>query len=179
MNRELVIAEWKKASGALRSARILTDAGEYDDAVTRAYYAMRHASLAALATRGVTPPRTHQGVQNAVRNQLVHDGELSADRLEDLGHGRQTRESADYDAFAWTNQEEAEGACRHAGQFLTETRRYLMNKGIEQERLPSIAETTGRKPVGPGGDPAVKPPGTRPNIQPPKPRGDEPQRGRE
>ena len=116
MNRELVIAEWKKASGALRSARILTDAGEYDDAVTRAYYAMRHASLAALATRGVTPPRTHQGVQNAVRNQLVHGGELSSDRLEDLGQGRQTRESADYDAFASTNQEEAETACRHAGE---------------------------------------------------------------
>ena len=69
MNRELVSAEWRKATGALRSGKILTEAGEYDDAVTRTYYAMRHAALAALASRGTTPPRTHEGLQKAVRNQ--------------------------------------------------------------------------------------------------------------
>lgn len=74
MNRELVGAEWTKATGALRSAKILTRAGEYNDAVTRTYYAMRHASLAALAARGTTPPRTHQGLQNAVRNTPVRPG---------------------------------------------------------------------------------------------------------
>ena len=146
MNRELVSAEWKKANGSLRAARVLTDHGEYDDAATRAYSAMRHAALAALAIRGVTPPRTHKGVQNALRNQLVHKGQMDRERFDDLGDGRLTREVAEYDAFTWTSEEEAKAACADAEKFMQETRNYLLSKGIEREAL----ETAERKPLRPG-----------------------------
>jgi len=178
VNRELVGAEWTKATGALRSAKILTRAGEYNDAVTRAYYAMRHASLAALAARGTTPPRTHQGLQNAVRNQLVHGQELRAERLEQLGEGRQNREDADYDAFSSMSREEAEAACKDAGEFLAETRRHLLKRGIESERVPDNTETPAHTPVRPGGDPGIEAPPARPVSQPRGPAGNNPDRER-
>jgi uncharacterized protein (UPF0332 family) len=44
-----VTALWSKADTAAASARILFDAGDYDGAVNRAYYAMFTAARAALA----------------------------------------------------------------------------------------------------------------------------------
>ena len=48
MNRDLVLAEWRRAQMALRAAQLLTAEGYPEDASSRAYYAILHAAKAVL-----------------------------------------------------------------------------------------------------------------------------------
>jgi uncharacterized protein (UPF0332 family) len=54
MNRELILAEWRRAQQALRAAEVLISEECYSDAVSRTYYAVLHAAKAALYVHGVT-----------------------------------------------------------------------------------------------------------------------------
>ena len=60
LNRARVVAEWQRSGEALQSALIPSQAGLAADAVSRAYYAILHATKAALLTQNITPT-THQG----------------------------------------------------------------------------------------------------------------------
>lgn len=53
-SEEFVKASLKRAEKALKAARILFDNNELEDAVSRAYYAMFHATRALLFTRNLT-----------------------------------------------------------------------------------------------------------------------------
>ena len=53
MNRGIVLAEWRRASEALRGAELLAAEGCCADAVSRAYYAVLHAAKAALLANGI------------------------------------------------------------------------------------------------------------------------------
>ena len=63
LNRDRVVAEWQRSGEALRSTLILSQAGLSADAVSRAYYAILHATKAALLTQNVTTT-THQGARD-------------------------------------------------------------------------------------------------------------------
>ncbi len=62
-------AHMEKAVRRLRVAEKLLRDGEYEDAVSRAYYAMYHAAKAALATVNVFP-KTHKGVFQSLAEDL-------------------------------------------------------------------------------------------------------------
>lgn len=49
------VDEMKRARKALKASETLMDSGLYEDAVSRAYYAVLHAAKAALATRQHAP----------------------------------------------------------------------------------------------------------------------------
>src|SRR2546422_2311614 len=53
MNRNMVLAEWQRATQSLHAAELLAREGYREDAVSRAYYAILHAAKAALFVHDV------------------------------------------------------------------------------------------------------------------------------
>ena len=53
MNRNMVLAEWQRATQSLHAAELLAREGYREDAVSRAYYAVLHAAKAALLVHDV------------------------------------------------------------------------------------------------------------------------------
>ena len=125
---------------------------------------MEQAARAVLATKG-HEPRTHRGVVQAFNNQFIRSGEMNTRWGGSLEDGNQARNTADYSAFYRASEDEAQEQCAEAAEFLTDTRQYLVKKGLKD--LPNVSELTERKPLRRGGDPAVKNPPQRPKIAPP------------
>ena len=53
-------ASLERAEKALKSAKLLQENGEHEDAASRAYYAMFHAARALLFNKGISA-KTHRG----------------------------------------------------------------------------------------------------------------------
>jgi hypothetical protein len=102
-----------KALRKLRSAEKLLKEKEYDDSISRAYYAMLHAARAALTTRG-SSPRTHEGVLREFGRLFIVTGELPEERGKDLSVVRYLRERCDYAPLYEANRKEAVDALRKA-----------------------------------------------------------------
>ena len=73
-SEKFVKASLKRAEKALKSARILLENNELEDAVSRAYYAMFHAAQAVLVWMGISPSRTHRGLRNSFGKNVVLKG---------------------------------------------------------------------------------------------------------
>lgn len=72
-SKRLVEASLSKAEKALRSAKLLEENGELEDAVSRAYYAMFHAARAILFGKGLKA-KTHRGTISLFGEKIVKEG---------------------------------------------------------------------------------------------------------
>jgi uncharacterized protein (UPF0332 family) len=97
MNAEVLLI---KAERAMTSARLLLEAGDFDGACNRAYYAMFDAARAALISVGPWQageiPRTHSGLISAFSMHLVKAGRVSVELGRDLNKAEEIRLIADY-----------------------------------------------------------------------------------
>jgi uncharacterized protein (UPF0332 family) len=92
--RTNVTLELAKGQNALHAARLCADAGLWDDAVSRAYYAAFHHVQALLFSAGLEA-RSHTGTHHLFHLHLVRPGHVPA-RLGKLLAGLQKyREQAD------------------------------------------------------------------------------------
>lgn len=123
-DRDLARAYLVKARNKARVARELLNMGEWDDAVSRAYYAAFHAAQAALLTEGQRP-QTHRGVVTLFGLLLVQTGKLDRKWGRLLTSLKDDREASDYEAFSWIDQETARRAAQEAEQFLAAIEQYL------------------------------------------------------
>ena len=89
--RAVVHARLTKAAGKLATAAADLSAARYDDAASRAYYAMFQAARALLAARGLTA-RSHSGLAAVFAEHFVRTGEISVQFGRWLGQGRRNRE---------------------------------------------------------------------------------------
>lgn len=62
MNRDLVLAEWRRAGMALRAAQLLSAEDYPEDAASRAYYAILHAAKAVLFVHDIATA-SHAGTR--------------------------------------------------------------------------------------------------------------------
>jgi uncharacterized protein (UPF0332 family) len=89
-----------KAQRAAASAKLLLEAGDYEGACNRAYYAMFDAAKAALATIGAPKEaqtaRTHSGLISAFSLHLVKSGHLSVEIGRALNQMQDIRLVSDY-----------------------------------------------------------------------------------
>jgi uncharacterized protein (UPF0332 family) len=90
----------------LSHARQIFDIGLYDDAISRAYYAMFYAAKAALLDEGVDL-RRHSSVVAKFRELFVITGRVEADYLRYLGRAQGARDRSDYVPFISTSREDA------------------------------------------------------------------------
>jgi uncharacterized protein (UPF0332 family) len=80
----------------LASARLLRDAGDYESAVSRCYYAMFYAAEAALLARGVAAG-SHKGVIAEFNRLYVKSGVVADDLGRALGQAFEKRQLGDYE----------------------------------------------------------------------------------
>ena len=117
MNRLMVVAEWQRAVESLQAAEVLAREGLRADAVSRAYYAILHASKAALQVNDVAA-ESHAAVRRLFGQHLVRPGEIELEWSAYLAEGLDDRLGADYDATAQFSTQEAGAECDRARAFL-------------------------------------------------------------
>ena len=113
-----------KSREKLRVAEHLLQSGEYEDAVSRAYYSAFHAAQAALLTEGLTA-NTHQGLVNLFGLHLVKTGKLPKQLGKFLANLKDDRESSDYEVYSGIDRETAQHAVEEAKAFLAAVEAYV------------------------------------------------------
>lgn len=116
-----------KAERALRGARLLLDANEYEGACNRAYYAMHDAAQAALIFAGnfdYKVAKTHRGLIAAFGIHLVQAQKLPRELGRALNQVEQVRLLADYTGDEIEN-EQAAWAVQQATLFIKAVRNLI------------------------------------------------------
>lgn len=134
MNRDLALAEWRRAREALRAAEILTREGYYSDAVSRTYYAILHAAKATLHVHDVSA-ESHAAVRRMFGLHLIQAGAVENSWAACLGESLDDRLSADYDPQVFFNEQEARDECSQSRRFILRIRRYLLLNGFKESEL--------------------------------------------
>jgi len=127
--REIQIqAEWRRSLKAQGAAEILLEAGFYEDAVSRAYYAVLHAARAALLVQDVVT-ESHTAVRRRFGKELVQQGLLEKEWAIILAHEQDERASADYDVELTFPQEVTAQRVEKSRRFLEWIRSFCRRKG--------------------------------------------------
>jgi uncharacterized protein (UPF0332 family) len=122
---------WNKARQSAAGARVLFAAGLYDDACSRAYYAMFNAARELLAGRGIDAERvkTHQGVLRQFSAVFVQSGLFDEDDGRALRRAGETRNVADYDSFAGAGLDRAQATMNAMEKFMATAERVFAQEG--------------------------------------------------
>jgi len=132
--RELV----SKAERSVVAARRLLETGDYDFAVSRAYYAMFYVARALLLTRDVRRSK-HSGVLAAFASEFVRSGELPAELFGLLRNGFEDRGESDY-GLATISEDQARLGIDGAHRFVravVERLAPILRAGEEKSKEPS------------------------------------------
>lgn len=108
----------------LNHARQIFQIGLYDDALSRAYYAMFYAAKAALLSEGVDL-RKHSSAVAKFRELFVITGRVDAEYLHYLGQAQSARERSDYAPFAPVSKEGTEEILNAADAFIAKIKDLL------------------------------------------------------
>lgn len=122
--KELIKGYLEKAEKKLKVAEKLLRSDDYEDAVSRAYYAVFHAAQALLLTEGERA-ETHKGIVTLFGLLFVKTGKFKKDLGKYLANLKDERESGDYEVFSYIDRETAETAIKEAKEFIQETQAYL------------------------------------------------------
>ena len=119
----------QKAERKLEAADELYRSEYYEDAVSRAYYAVFHVVQALLLTEGQKAD-THKGVVTLFSLLFVKTGKFSRDMGKYVVNLKDDRESGDYEVFSYIDRETAETAREEARKFIEESKAYLGRLGM-------------------------------------------------
>ena len=114
----------EKAVERLRVAEKLFCDGDYEDAVSRAYYAMYHAAKAALSMVNVFP-KTHEGVVSEFGRKFVLAGIFPKESGKNLADAKAARETYEYSVTETVGKSEAEAILSNAQKFVEAVRKHL------------------------------------------------------
>jgi len=129
--REIQVqAEWRRSLKAQGAAELLLEAGFYEDAVSRAYYAVLHAAKAALLARDIVT-ESHTAVRRLFGKELVQQGLLEKEWAMILAHEQDERASADYDVELTFSREVAAQRVEKSRRFLERIRSFLQTEGLD------------------------------------------------
>jgi len=117
-------AHLEKAIKRLRVAERLLREDEYEDAVSRAYYAMYHAAKAALSTLSIFP-KTHEGVVSEFGRRFVLAGTFPKEMGRNLADAKAARETYEYSVTAEIERPEAETILSNAQKFVDAIKKHL------------------------------------------------------
>ncbi|MEA1871082.1 MAG: HEPN domain-containing protein [Candidatus Bipolaricaulota bacterium] len=131
MRKAQIRAEWRRAVKAQGAADLLLEAGFYEDAVSRAYYAVLHAAKAALLARDIIT-ESHTAVRRLFGKELVQQGLLEKEWAMILAHEQDERASADYDVELTFSQEVAGQRVEQAQRFLKRICSFLQAEGLDE-----------------------------------------------
>lgn len=129
INKELLKGYLDVSKDKLDSAEILFKHEKYDDAISRAYYAVFHCAQALLLSIGVKA-ESHSGVRQLFGFHFIKEGRLDKKFGRYLKSLKDERENGDYGIFTLIERKDAQKAIREAKEFIITTERYLKEKGL-------------------------------------------------
>lgn len=118
MNQREISELARKAQRSVDASERLLRDGDYDFAVSRAYYAMFYAARAMLLTRDIRRSK-HAGVIAAFQQTFVKSGEVPQEFFYHLRNGFEDRAEGDY-GFAPISREQAVAGIEAARSFVNE-----------------------------------------------------------
>jgi uncharacterized protein (UPF0332 family) len=120
----LIQAFIEKSKDKLKTAKELLADGNYDDSVSRAYYAAFHAASAVLLTEGLSA-ETHRGLLNLFGLHFIKTGKFDKKMGRYLSNLKDDRETGDYEAFSTIDKPVATKALNEAVAFVNGCEQYL------------------------------------------------------
>jgi uncharacterized protein (UPF0332 family) len=116
------------AQKRLKAAKFLLKGGFYNDAVSKAYFAIHVVSRAILILRDIRAS-THDGVKIMLSKELIKEAKiLPQDFAKKYSQLKALKEDADYEDFITYTKEDAEEAIDIADKFIKKV--YVIIKGI-------------------------------------------------
>lgn len=107
----------KNAKERIESAEILRDAGKYNDAISRIYYAFFDAATAALLSKNLTA-KTHHGLIIIFEDNFIKTNIIKPEFGKWLRRAKEAREEADYEVYKKFTTEDVERGIRAAEEFI-------------------------------------------------------------
>ena len=124
MQQDLIAGYLAKARAKLRVARELGKQHEWDDVISRAYYAAFHAAQAVLLAEGHRA-ETHRGLQTLFGLVLVKTGKFEKKWGKFLANLKDDREAGDYEALSYLDEQTATRALTEAEEFVGTVEAFL------------------------------------------------------
>ncbi len=124
MVKEVIKEYIKVAEDKFESAKILFGYKKYDDAVSRAYYAVFHCAQALLISAGLKAD-THSGVRHLFGLHFIKNGKFDKKFAKYIKNLKDYRESGDYGILSLIEESDASNALKEAEEFISETKKYL------------------------------------------------------
>lgn len=114
----------ERAKSRIRSAEVLKKAGQYNDAISRVYYAFFDAATAALISKGLFA-KTHHGVIILFEQHFIKTGVASIQAGRWLARALEARQEADYEVYKEFTKEQVEAGIKAAKEFIAEIKNIL------------------------------------------------------
>lgn len=122
--QELIRGYLVKAEEKLGVVSRLLAQHDFEDAVSRAYYAAYYAAQALLLSEGLES-RSHGGLVALIGLHFVKTGKLDKKFGRYLSNLMEDRQQSDYNLFSGLEKEDAEQSLEEAKAFVAEIRRQL------------------------------------------------------
>jgi len=122
-------AEVRKARQAFTAADRLIEAGLFDDAMSRLYYAAFHMASAVLLSVDVEV-RAHAALQSLFAQHVVRAGLVAPDCSRRLAALFGVRQQADYNRHFTVNEQGARDERARAGELIAELESVLRARGV-------------------------------------------------
>ncbi|HEB11164.1 MAG TPA: HEPN domain-containing protein [Spirochaetales bacterium] len=122
--REMIKSQIEKSTEKLNAARTLCREGFIDDAISRAYYSMFHATSAVLLSEEITVD-SHSALKTMFGLYFIKTGKIKKEYGRWLNRLKDDRENGDYDIFTGFEEDDAKEAIKNALKFLNEMKRFL------------------------------------------------------
>ncbi|MGH9425415.1 MAG: HEPN domain-containing protein [Terriglobia bacterium] len=129
MNPKNVLAEFTRAQKSLQAAKLLHADGLFEDAVSRAYYAVMHSAKAALLVHDQVS-ESHAAIRRLFGSVLVRSGRIEKQWATILAREQDRRIAADYDATLSIDADASLPLVEDADRFVQRMRRYLVQEGV-------------------------------------------------
>jgi uncharacterized protein (UPF0332 family) len=126
--RKAIEQELKQSALAMQAARALRDLGLYNDALSRLYYGVFHATTALLLTEGVEP-RRHRAIAGLLGAHFIPSGALRAEDMATVNRIQGYRDLADYERTWEANAGIAEPAFTEAERLIARIRELIEGGG--------------------------------------------------
>ena len=118
---ELINGYLAKAEEKLAVVKRLIEQHDFEDAVSRAYYAAFYAAQALLISEGLES-HSHRGLVALIGLHFVKAGKLDKKFGRYLSNLMEDRQQSDYNVFSGLEQEDAEQSLQEAKDFVGEIR---------------------------------------------------------
>jgi len=122
--KKLIIGYIQKAENKLKVAKKLFKSRDYEDAVSRAYYAVFHAAQALLLSEG-EKAESHKGVVTLFGLLFVKTGKFNKNIGKYLANLKDDREMGDYEVFSYIDIKTAKTGVNEAKEFINAAKIYF------------------------------------------------------